>query len=334
MKKFVLAAIAGLLLSAPAAAEPLKIRVDWSATPAQSAPIMPVALKYEPGLYRHWGKSYVVEPLYLAGGGGGLTALAASETDISAFTPQALALAVTEAKLDLRIIGQQVSTEVPGYAGTSFWVRKAEIARIEDLKGKTIGVNARGNTPDAVLRITMGRHAMQDGKDYQIVEMRYPALLPALESKRVDAAVLILPFSVLAAKNPELKPLFGLGEVMGPTETVMYVARSDFLAKNRAAVVDFLEDNMRLRRFLFDPAKRPEVLKLVAEVTKQPAENFTEWVYTTKDYYVDPHAMLNAERLQKNIEKMHETGITKATFQAAPYVDLSLAREAAARLAR
>src|SRR5262249_32622313 len=146
-----------------------------------------------------------------------------------------------EAKLDLRIIGQQVSTEVPGYAGTSFWVRKGEIARVEDLKGKTIGVNARGNTPDAVLRITMGRHDLQDGRDYQIVEMRYAALLAALESKKLDSAVLILPFSVLAEKNPDLTPLFGLGDVMGPTETVMFVARTDWLAKNRAAVVDFLE---------------------------------------------------------------------------------------------
>jgi hypothetical protein len=91
---------------------------------------------------------------------------------------------------------------------------------------------------------------------------------------------------------------------------------------------------MRLRRFLFDPARRGDVLKLVAEVTKQPAENFADWVYTRKDYYVDPHALVNAERLQKNLDHLHSTGVTKATFQVAPYIDLSLAREAAARLAR
>lgn len=101
-------------------ADPLEIRVDWTVVPGQFAPLIPEVPKYAPDVYRYYGKSYIVEPIRLDGGGATLTALAIGSTDISTMSPQALALAVTNAKLDVRVIGQQISTEVPGYLQTDF----------------------------------------------------------------------------------------------------------------------------------------------------------------------------------------------------------------------
>ena len=173
---------------------------------------------------------------------------------------------------------------------------------------------------------------MADGKDYQIVELRFPAMLPSLLEKKVDAAILIPPFYLPAEKNPALKPLFAVDDVFGPNETVMWAVRSDFLAKNRAALVDFLEDAMRYRRWIRDPKTRPDAMKAVAEVTKQPSESLAAWVNTEKDYYIDLNCMVNVERLQKNVEDMKALGITKTSFDVKPLVDLSLAKEAAARV--
>ena len=62
------AALAALLLAlcAPAKADPLKIRTDWNIIPGQFAPLIPTVPHYAPDVYRHYGKSYVVEPLHLA----------------------------------------------------------------------------------------------------------------------------------------------------------------------------------------------------------------------------------------------------------------------------
>lgn len=73
---------------------------------------------------------------------------------------------------------------------------------------------------------------------------------------------------------------------------------------------------------------------MTAEVTKQPEENFAEWVYTAKDYYIDPRAMLNVDRLQQNIVRLHETGLIRDRFDVRPLADAAYSNEAMARLAR
>lgn len=331
-------AIASLLVAAtlakPAAADPAKIRVDWTVVPGQFAPLIPQLPRYAPKVYRHYGKSYVVEPLKFEGGGATLTALALGDTDVSTLSPQAVALAVTNAKLDIRIIGQQISTEVPGYLQTYFWVKADRIETIEDLKGKVIGVNALGSAPDSAAEIMLARHGLTLPSDYHILEVPFPSELPALEADKLDAAVLIPPFNLGAGADHELKPLFAIGDVFGAFETSMWVTTAEFIKRNRPALVDFLEDNIRMRRWMFDPKTREDAIKELAAVSKVPAARYESWVYTHKDYYYDPNAMVDLVRLQKNIDEMKSAGLIPAAIDVAAYADLSLAREAAARARR
>jgi NitT/TauT family transport system substrate-binding protein len=329
MTRLVVCLIALAFVSGAAQAEPVKIRIQWVDAPGHTTPLVPEAPKE---IYRHYGKSYTVETLFLAGSGPALTALAAGEIDLAGLSAQAIALAVTEAKLDIRDIGQQLSGDVDGWGGAGFWVRKGEITKVEQLRGKVLGINARGSTPDANIRVMMSRHGLVDGKDYQVAELRFPAQIAALESRRIDLASLIQPFTSIAEKKPELAQLFTAGEAMGGTETLGWVGKADWIAKNRAALVDFLEDNMLLRRWLYDPKTRPQAVALVAKVTKRSPDDFAEWVYTRKDNYRDPHAMVNVARLQKNIDDLKALGLVPASIEADKVVDMSLAREAAARL--
>src|ERR1700759_2573029 len=102
---FIVAGLAGALTCARmAAAEPVVLRVDWTVLPQQFAPLIPEVPKYAPDLYRHYGKSYVVEPIRFQGGGATLTGLAVGETHLSTLNPQSLVLGIVNAKLDLRVI--------------------------------------------------------------------------------------------------------------------------------------------------------------------------------------------------------------------------------------
>lgn len=313
-------------------AEPAKIRVDWSTIPGQFAPLIPTVPKYAPNVYRHYGKSYVVEPIRLQGGGASLTALAADQIDIATIPPQALVLGVTEAKLEMRVIGQQISTEVPGYLLTHFWVRGSEIKKVEDLKGKVVAVNARGANVDSTAHIILRKAGLEEPRDYQIAEMRFPAMIAALESKRADAVPLVPPFDRIAARNPEFKRLFSVGDAFGPVETLMFVTKGAFVTKNRAALVDFLEDNIRMRRWMFDPKTRMDAITQLSDTTKIPVAEYAEWVYTTNDYYYHPQALTDVQRLQHNVEVLKQAGVIPNAIDVTPYVDLSLVKEAAARV--
>lgn len=323
-----LLAAAIVAAGSPGSAEPIKIRIGWANVSTHLTSIVAAAPKE---IYRHWGQSYVVEPVFIAGSGPALTALAANEIQLGGMSSQALVLAVTEAKLDLKVIGQQVSGGVEGYATTEYWARD-DIQKVEDLKGKIVGVNARGSTSDAAVKATLIKHGLKDGQDYQIVEMRFSALLPALESKRVDVAILLQPFNLMAARKPGMHVLFTYQDSLGEVETVVWMGKADWIAKNRTALVDFLEDNIRLRKWLYDPANHDAAVKLLAGVAKTPVEEWQDWAFTKRDNYRHPHALVNVARYQRNIDDLHKLGILPTTLDVSKYVDNSLAEEAAKRV--
>lgn len=328
-------AICVLLTSASvsAKAEPLKIRMDWTIIPGSFAALMPPVASHYPNVFRHYGKSYVIEPVRLMSGGASLTALAAGELDIAAtLGAQTLVLGVTEAKLNIKVIGQALTMELPGHLMTHFWVRKSDIKSLGDLRGKIVAVNARGSNVDAAAHVVMKRAGMEEPRDYQIAEVSFPAMLPALESKRVNAVALVPPFNRIAARNPEFAPLFSLGDAFGPIEALNFMVKDEFLQKNRAVLVDFLEDNIRMRRWMTDRKTRLEAIKVLAETAKAPASGYVDWVYTGEDYYYEPNALVNVERLQNNAQTLKDAGVIPDAFDVKPYVDMSLAKEAAARV--
>ena len=173
---------------------------------------------------------------------------------------------------------------------------------------------------------------MQEPRDYQIVEVRLPTIIAALESKKIDAGPLVPPFDRIIARNSEFGPLFSVGDAFGPVETLMFGAKAEFVAKNRAALVDFLEDNIRMRRWMTDPQTRKDAIEQVSELSKIPVAELEEWVYTKDDYYYHPKALVNAERLQNNVNTMKQGGIIETAINVTPLVDNSLAEEAAARI--
>lgn len=109
-------------------------------------------------------------------------------------------------------------------------------------------------------------------------------------------------------------------------------AHQGFIAKNRAPLVDFLEDNLRIIAWYFDPANHDEAVKTVSDFTKTPAAIWTSWAFTAADSYRNPAGKPNLDALKRNIATAHELGFIPAPLDPKPYADLSLVDEAAKRL--
>ncbi len=332
MLRAALAALAVVALGEGAGAEPLHIKMNWTVVPANLAPLMAMAPK---SIYRHWGKSYVLEPERMQGSGAALTALASDQIQISTSSPQSLVNAVTRARIDIVVIGQELTTDLPGWASSgTFWVRKDDIHKIADLKGKIVGVNSYGSSIDGVMRAMLNQHGLKERVDYQVVEVRLPTQLAALKAKRIDMAFLLLPFNYRAERDPSLKLLFKMGDVVGPAETVMYTAKRGWLAAHRSVVVDFLEDDMLFRHWMYDPKTRMQGLEILAKLAKLPVKTYESWAFTRKDNYRDPHAMVDVKRLQRNVDDLKRFGVEPQTIDVTKHVDLSYAKAAAARLGK
>jgi NitT/TauT family transport system substrate-binding protein len=181
------------------------------------------------------------------------------------------------------------------------------------------------------MRAMLRKHGLEDKRDYAIVEAPFPTMRAMLMEKKVDLVPAVLPFSL----DPELRkaahPLFTTADAVGVTQFSMWVARKPFIDKNRAVLVDFMEDALRIVRWYLDPANHKEAMEIAARVTKQPVERF-DWVFTHKDNYRDPNMMPDLAALQRNVDTMKDLGFVKASVDVKAHADLSIVEEAAKRL--
>ena len=145
------------------AADPLKIRLAWAVVPSELSPILFV----KPGIARHVGLTYTVEPIHFAAEPLMITALATGEVDVAPFSYSTIPNAVQNAGLaDLRVIADEFQDGVEGYYTNQFMVRKdSSIHAVEDLKGKIVATNGAGSPVDIALRSMLRKHDLQETRD-------------------------------------------------------------------------------------------------------------------------------------------------------------------------
>jgi sulfonate transport system substrate-binding protein len=312
------------------AAEPLKIRIGWIAAPANLAPI----LFAKDGIAQHLGKSYTLEPLRFNGSSPMVLAIAAGELDIALLAYSSFATAIENGQMhDLRAIADDFQGNVPGYFEDGYLVLKdSPFQSITDLKGKVLASNGIGGALDIAMRVALRRNNMEDKRDYTIVEAALPSMKAMLAERKVDLIPAVIPF----AYDPDLqkisRKLFTQGEYVGRTQTLLWAARTGFLQRNRAAMVDFMSDVLRARRFYLDPANHGEVVAIVSKFTKQPPSFFADWVFSKKDNFRDPDGLPNLQAMQANINLQKEIGFLKNGVDVEKYADLSITKEAGDRL--
>ncbi len=324
------AALFVLLLAATGAAnaDPLKIRTGWVA-PGNWFSIW----LQKKDLAKHFGQSYVMEPVHYVGTPPMVTALATNEVDIANLAFSTLGIAVQNAGLsDLRIVADEFQDGVTGYYSQEYMVLKdGPIQKIEDLKGKVLATNAEGSAVDVAMKAMLHKHGLEPKRDYTVIEAPFPAMRAMLSEKKVDLIPAVLPFSYDPALRSIGRDLFVARDALGVSDFVTWQARKPFLDKNRAAVVDFLEDSLRIVRWYEDPANHQAGMQILGDLVKRPPQIF-DWVYTKRDVYHDPNMLPNLDALQKNVDATHELGFTKASIDVKQYADLSMVQEAAKRL--
>jgi len=314
------------------AADPVKIRAAWTVPVAN----WPSILFAKPELAKHLGKSYVYEDVHFNGTPPMIQAMANNEVDIGDFAYSSLALAIENAGMDdLRVIADDFQDGVPGYYTNEYFVAKdSAIQKVEDLKGKVIATNAVGSAVDIATRAMLKKHGLEDKRDYTVVEAPFPTMKAMLLQKKVDLIPGVPPFSLDPELRANSRVLFTQLEAVGRTQMIVMAVRKDFIAKNRAALVDFMEDSLRAAHWFLDPANRKEVLEIAAKVSKRPAASFESWLFTKNDSYRDPDMIPNLAALQANIKLQKELGFIKGDIDVKSHADLSLVEEAAKRLGR
>ncbi len=312
-----------------AQAEPLKIRGAWVAPLANLASVW----LQKKDLAVHFGQSYTFEPVHFAGTPPMITAIANNEIEIGNLAFSTLPIAIENAGMDdIRVISDDFQDGVEGYVSNNYQVlADGPIKKVEDLKGKVVATNAAGSGVDIAMRAMLRKHGLEANRDYTIIEAPFPGMKSVLIEKKVDLIPAVLPFML----DPELKKnarsLFDTKDAIGRSQFVMWSARKPFIDAHRAALVDFLEDSLRILHWYLDPKNHDAAVEIASQLTKQPPERFG-WIFSKNDYYRDPNLMPDLDALQRNVDMTRDLGFAKGSVDVKAHSDLSLIKEAASRL--
>nr|WP_151633837.1 ABC transporter substrate-binding protein [Noviherbaspirillum aerium] len=155
------------------------------------------------------------------------------------------------------IVGGQLDSGVLGFTNAVAWASKgadlkvvggaqhgyhailaredAGIAKVSDLKGKTLASQAEGSTADTVLKGVVLRDAGLKADDVNVMGVSPQVAVQSLVGKRVDAAFLFEPQASIAQLIAPVKQIYEIGEVW-PFPCMVVITSGDTLKKRKDAV--------------------------------------------------------------------------------------------------
>ena len=202
---------------------------------------------------------------------------------------------------------------VPDYYNTSSWCSKTGPIKPWPIWGTVVATNLAGNAVDVAMRAMLVQHGINPKSDVTIIEIPFPNQKPQLLEKKVTLIAAVRPFSADPQLRSLARTLFTQQEAIGRSQMIIMTGRAPVLAKNRAAIIDFLEDHIREVRWFTDPANHDEAVKHLADFTKQPVERFASWAFTKQgDFFHDPAGVPDLKALQANITLTNKLGFIPA----------------------
>jgi ABC-type nitrate/sulfonate/bicarbonate transport system substrate-binding protein len=160
-------------------------------------------------------------------------------------------------------VGQQ-------HGGVRLYARP-EFQRIEDLKGKSLAVDAATTGYAFVLRKLLQKGGLSEG-DYTFAKLGGTAArAQALVAGKTDATIVTSPLDLLPAAKG-MKRLGNVVDDIGPYQGTCGVARRSWAHENEAALVGFIRAYLRSMQWLADPSHKAEAVALYRKNLPQASE--------------------------------------------------------------
>jgi NitT/TauT family transport system substrate-binding protein len=167
-----------------------------SLTAFYTAPVVsmsPMWIAKDAGFFKKQGLD--VKLVFIASGPTGTTSLLAGETDVGIIGGFAPTRAIVGGAKDLVIIGQSKTRMTGNIVG------KKEIATVQDLKGKRLGIDRIGSNPDMFAQASLARFGIDTLKDLQYVQLgNIGNGIPALKGGTIDALIAGAPHDLFAQR--------------------------------------------------------------------------------------------------------------------------------------
>jgi len=214
-------------------------------------------------------------------------------------------------------------------------VAKPTVKSYADLRGKTLAhwtVAPEAST--ALIRGLMAANGLKQGDYNLIAGGNQPTRYAALGKGAVDAAILTVPYNILARRNG-FTILGGLYDI--PAVFAGLVANKGWAAKNEDAIVAWLKAAILGFRYVANPANKDEVVKMLAEETKLDpgvVEPTYDQLYRSQTYLVSWDLSPSLRSMQGVVDILSGIGQLPKSSAALSYFELKYLNRALGELRR
>jgi NitT/TauT family transport system substrate-binding protein len=292
---------------------PQKLRVAYAAVTAAFS--IPWIAK-EAGIFERHGLD--VELVYIAAGSRAVQTLVGGSIDIAAIGGPA--------GVDAKLAGADtVYVAIPVNRVIVFTVAAPQIQRVEDLRGKSIGVTRVGTVTDFFTRIYLRQNGLAPDRDVMIRQMGgLPEIVAGLKAGQIEGGTFGFP-AVLHARAAGFRVLVDYNTLgfRYPLSTVIVTEK--LLRTRESAIRRFLQSHIEaVHRFKTDPAFAMKVIGKYTNTTDQNMLQETQRVYADAFQRI-PYP--NIEDMKLGITQVSETNPRAKGADPKDFVDPRLLRE-------
>lgn len=303
----------GSTLSAVAGEVPQKLRIAYAAVTAAFS--IPWIAK-EAGIFQRHGLD--VELVYIASGSRAVQTLVGGSIDVAAIGGPA--------GVDAKLAGADtVYVAIPVNKVIVFTVAEPKIQRVEELRGKNIGVTRVGTVTDFFTRIYLRQNGLVPDKDVMIRQMGgLPEIVAGLKAGQIQGGTFGFP-AVLHAKSAGFRVLVDYNTLgyRYPLSTVIVTEK--LLRTRESAIRRFLEAHIEaVHRFKTDPNFAMSVIGKYTNTSDRAMLEETQRVYAAAFERV-PYPDL--EDMKLGITQVSETNPRVRSADPKEFVDGRLLKE-------
>jgi NitT/TauT family transport system substrate-binding protein len=226
-----------------------------------TAPVVsmaPMWIAKEAGFFKKQGLD--VKLVFIASGPVGTASVLGGETDVGIIGGFAPTRAILGGAKALVIIGQSKNLI------TSKIIGKNEIASVQDLKGRRLGIDRIGSNPDMFAQVALARFHIDTFKDLQYVQLgSIGQALPALKAGSVDAIIAGAPHDLFALRLG-FKEIVDIAAMKIPFAATVLVSARETVARKQPELSKFMRAYAEAMHYFLTNAEG--TAQIVAKYTK------------------------------------------------------------------
>jgi len=234
---------------------------------APVASMSPMWIAKEAGFFKKQGLD--VKLVFIASGPTGTTSLLAGETDVGIIGGFAPIRAIVGGSKDLVIIGQSKTRMTGNIVG------KKEIANVQDLKGKRLGIDRIGSNPDMFAQASLSRFQIDPLKDLQYVQLgNIGQGIPALKAGSIDALVAGAPHDLFALRLG-FKVILDITALKIPFAVTVLASARNTVERKQQELTKFMRAYAEaMHYFLTNPEGTAQVVSKYTKVADRELVNY------------------------------------------------------------